>query len=229
MGVSFLGNTKWEPLTYPLWSVDGFGSDTATVRWSGSRLLKESWENGLTKFGTLPSGVTAANGILWNPYNSMWLENWTDSGGTPNIYQVDLHFRGFRTGVIPQPKSVDSLSLQSAQGQGTDNVSGETVTGTVYYYASRTTWTWFETATPPPTPRYATVNAAQNPFSNIVGYSMQVQESNFAFPINTINLSEFTSILNSLRPTYAVSEYEREEIIPARLYACTATIDYKLM
>lgn len=216
MGIAILGDCTWRQLTYPQWTVDGFGMDHATVRYNGWVLLKEQFESQIQKFQTM-GGVGAVG--------SMMLENWSDAGGTANILNLDAHYIGFRNGQIPQVKYIDGTSYQSAQGSGTDTATGEKVSGTIFYYASRTTWTWFETSQPPSIPRYNTTHATVNPFSTIQSAAIQSDQGDAVFDVP---YSSFVAVFNSLRARYTVSDYTSEILIPGKLWACQSIIDYKL-
>lgn len=236
MSVVAFGNPTWQQLTYPEWNSDGFGVDTCRVRYNGLASLKESFLNGIAKWQTMPPYVGPSNAYI-PAYPGMSLESWSDSMGTANIYNLDLHYKGFRNGQIPIAKSVSGYTYTSAQGQGSDvgNIDPETgnaaiVSGTIFYLAARTTWTWFETSTPSPAPRYNTVVNAMNPFSTIIRYSLTTtnpQTGVSGEPLNNIDLTAFTSILNSLSPQNVVTEYEQELIIPGRLWACRSVVDWR--
>lgn len=236
MAIVTIGDVTWNQVAYPIWVVDGFGVDTVTVKYQGYAPLKEQFENGLVKWSPMPALTGAAN---IPAYPSMSLETWGDAEGTPNIYTCDVRYKGFRSGVIPVPKSVPGISAQSAQGQGTDTttidpVTGQNavVTGTFYYLASRTTWTWYETSSPPSTPRYATVINSVNPFSTIYRYSLQTTDpatGQLGGPLNNISIGAFIAVFNSLAPTAVVSDYTQELIIPGKLWYCQSIIDYKLL
>lgn len=159
----------------------------------------------------------------------MRLASWSTSNPTVSFPEVELLYIGFRDGSIPPPKSEDGTSLQTAQGQGTDPTSGQSITGSFTYQAARTTWTWFEKATPPAKPRYATVRDMTDPLSasRITAYSFQ--DSNTQKRVNSIPYSAFVTIFNSLLRRVVVADYHREMMIPNTVWACRADVDYRVI
>lgn len=215
MSVIFNGNTNWIQRAPTLWQVDSWGVDHARILFRGRLTGKDAFENSLLKWGSMPG------------FPQMRLEGWNSIEMTPSFPGVELHYVGFKNGSVPQVRFTDGNSAQSAQGTGVDTATGANVSGTFIYRAERTTWTWFENAEPSTVPRYGTVRHLVDPMSNILGYS--IQDDDTGKELNTIPFSAFVAVFNSLRRVMVPSSYEREMIIPNLVWACRADIDYKLL
>lgn len=216
MNPRFIGNCEWEPVEDIKWTVGSYGEDRAKVQFCGRRDKKEEFENSIVRFQPLEG------------FPAMRLNGWSNSGGTINVPGVELEYIGFRSGSIPPVKAVNSFSYQTAQGSGTDTSTGETVGGSIYYRASATTYTWFETSVPGESPRYSNTQLSQNPFDNIRGYHITKQTASGEKTVNTISFGELYAVFNSLIAQDIVQEYSREPLIEGALYACSSRVDYML-
>lgn len=216
-------NAGWIQAARPEWSVNGWDVDEARVTWRGPAPGKKGFEDQLIKFASMPPCFASGDPA----YPQMWLKSWANGGGTVNFPAVDLSFLGFRGGTIPIPKNVNSNSAQVAQGAGRDSF-GDVVSATIKYIASRTVWTWFETAIPElsPPPPYNTVDQAINPINTIYGFSITGATSSGSYS-NLIPYSALVAVLNSLVLERVVTDYDREPLIPVKLYACRSTVEYK--
>lgn len=216
MPVRYIGDTTWAQSELPSWSIDGWGMDHATIPYRGRADQKKQFEDSLSRWSSMPG------------FANMRLSNWTSNPKTPSFPEVQLNYIGFRSGVIPPVKSIDSIVTGQAQGSATVVVAGvsKQVSGSFLYRCSRTTWIWFETSEPSQNARYYQVRNAINPFTGIYYYSLT--DDSTGKPINSIGLSALGAVFNSLRAQYIVSNYERELLIPGMLWGCRAEVDWRL-
>lgn len=224
--ITFVNGCNWTQVSDPQWSdVGGWDTDRATILWRGRRDKKEAFENTIQRFAGMPN------------YPLMRLAKWSNGEGTKNLPGVELVYTGFRNGAIPPAKSVDSFTLQSVQSSGRDTsvgnpTSGKIVSGTIYYRASRSSWTWYETSTPPITPRYATVNQPLDPLSSeaIQRYVLNASDTDTepGQPVGFVTFSVLAAITRGLAKRLEISDYQREPIIQGALWGCSANVDYKL-
>ncbi len=155
-------------------------------------------------------------------YPGMRLQEWTSRNITPNFPGVEKMYVGFLRGV-PPPKGTASLSAQTVRVSGVNTVTGEKVSATIAYRASRTMWEWWETAIPGDTPRYQTVINQTDP-RNQIDY-IQVETADGS---TTTTFSDIGTIINNAVPEIIISDYVPEPIIPGAIWRCSATIDYKI-
>lgn len=154
----------------------------------------------------------------------MFMESYSDGEGTVSFPGVEAVFTGFKGGGPPAAQCTDGTSVQTAQSSGT-TTGGASVSGTFTYRASRTSWTWYETARPDPvTPRHAIVNDGVSPFNNII--NAQIQDENHKNVM--VPYADFVTLFNLLVADVFVSNYERQLIVPGRLWYCHTDVDYKL-
>lgn len=204
-------NFQWTQTSHNEWTVDGWGLDHHKVTFRGPAPSQDQFLNGITKFQKR------------NGYASVWLADFNATNASPNFPGVDFDYVGFRSGVIPTPKPVDSYSRQSVTGSGMDNVQDPPVqvSGTISFIAKRTTWTWFEISEPSTVPLYGTVH---NPVPPV--------PKSWTIPGGAGGLlpyDEIVTILNSLSLQLVVSDYEVEPIIPGKLYACKSVVDWTIV
>lgn len=214
----------WQPVERPSWSSGGFNTDRATVLWRGPATKREVFLAGLEaqQWGSLPS-YTFAGTLAWAGFPLMFLETWNESGSSPSFSGQVLNYVGFKTQAIPDAKSKDDTSIQTANASGT--FDGDVISGTFTYIASRTTWEWFETSQPNrQNPRYRTVNQPVNPLSNVQSYSLKNSAGD---NVNTLTTAQVGAAFNSLSPQTQVV-FSAENIVPGKLWACTATVDFIL-
>lgn len=217
MSVTYINVPAWIQVKQPVFHRDNWGIDTAEVLWRGPAPLKEAFELDLAnnRWKAMPD------------FPNMRLSDWQTELITPSFPGVLLRYIGIRDLKIPPVKGVNTTSLQTATGSGVDTATKKQVSGTFTYQASRTTYTWFEKATPPQLSPYAVVDQKIDPFQNIISY--QIQDDNTGKPINSVPLSSFVAVFNSLIKRELVSTYEREPLIPNALWACHAEVDYKIV
>lgn len=228
--VTFIPAINFVQVAEPVWSMDGYGCDKASVKWRGPRTSLKAFQDALIRFSSMPASNTKYRLAAAGPYPTMYLVDWQAANETASFPSVTLDYLGFKNGIIPPPaKPIDSTSSQQVNGEGTDTATGDKVTGTIQYRASRTTWSWFMNSIPPsfPPPQYAIVNSPLDPFNNIESYRMQVQAT--GQQTNSIPYSSFVAIINSLARQTVVSNYEREPLVPGLLYACRSDVDFKLV
>ena len=210
-------NLAWAPAARPLWSSGGFSTDRATVLWGGPAPLKEAFLLSLEKLQWTPLPGFRQNTDGWAPYPYMWLEDWNESRRDMNFHEVELKYIGLKTRTLPDPKYTDGSSLKTATFTGVASPFFDgLVTGTVQYRASRTNWSWFVTSLPASLPKYATVNNPVSPFDTLIIPGLTATQ-----------LANARNILSkALRRLNYISDYERELLVPGRLWRCSSTIDY---
>jgi hypothetical protein len=215
MSIIFRGDTRWQQVKQTEWTIDSWGLDRARVLFRGPSTGKKAFEDRLVRWENMPN------------YPGMKLESWNSVIITDSYPGVEKMYVGFKSGALPPAKPVDGYSTQTAQGAGTDTATGRKVSGSFTYKASRTTWTWFETTLPNPvTPRYASVQNPVDPFDSITSYSIQDDTGRRT---NSVPLSAFTAVFNSLVKRVMISDYVREQIQPNALWACSCVADYVIV
>ncbi len=202
----------------PEWSINGWGMDTCQVLWRGPRTKSDAFLDSQIKFSPLEG------------YPRVWLDNTEKRNITPNFPGVLNSYIGFRSGTIPRQKRVNGTSAQQITKSApavTGDLDGQTITGEFQYLASRTTWTWFETANPPNNPRYNSVDGGVNPLLRL---------TQFTFPpvpgpdgdLVPVPLADAIAVFNKLTPVVLLVDYEREELIPNAFWACRSVIEWRL-
>lgn len=214
MAVDYLGQTNWEQVEQIEWSSESWTHERARVVFKGRATARTRFENTLRRWQTMPG------------FPLMRLDNWQSINSSPCFPSVELFYIGLKSKNLPPVKAVNGTSIQSAQGQGTDTVSGQTVSGTFVYRASRTTYTWFTDREPPATSPYFLTERPLNPLQNILVYHME--DATTGRRVNTIPYSSFVAVFNSLIIANVVSNYEREPVVPGILWACRADVDYMI-
>ena len=214
--VVFIPDCEWKVVKDTDWTVDNWGLDHARVLYCGRRDKKQQFEDSIVPFASLSN------------YPKLRLSGWGNSGGTISVPGVELEYVGFRSGIIPPPKPQRSVSVGSVNASGTDTTSGKTVSGTILFKASRTTWTWFETQVPnADNPRYTDLDNPSAP--TIIGYSGLTRDDGDRFQqINYVSASVLAAITNALYVKDSVTDYQVECITPNALYACSSTIELGL-
>lgn len=216
MSVRFIGDTEWRQAQQIEWHVDFWGVDRGRLLYRGRSTGKDAFEAKLRK------------GMKVDGWPGMKVSGWQSVIITPSFPGVELELVGFKnSNNIPAPRPQDSFAVHTASGSGFDTILNKQVSGTFTYKAARTTWTWFETQTPPNTPRYATVRRPINPLSqeNILAFSIQDDEGR----PQIVNYSSFVAVFNSLVTRVVVSSYDITELLPGELYVCTSEVDYKVL
>lgn len=224
MSVKYIGDVKWGQVQDLMWSIDNWGLDNVKVLFRGARTLKTAFENTLQRWTPLPG------------YSSMRLANWTDTPVTPSFPGIELTYIGFRTGVVPPFRRVDGLNVQSVTTQAEVpenlvNPDGDpetlvTISGEFLYRAARTDWTWFETGTPPLTPRYNAVTDKTDPLTpaRVIKYSISNPSTGQYY--YQVSLAAFTILYNKIIRLIQVQDYQREELVPGSLWGCKSSVVY---
>lgn len=210
MPVIFVGDRTWKQVAEPEWTSPGWEIKRASVLYRGPRTGKTAFENTIFDFETMPG----------NP--AMRLESWQSKNTTPSFPGVEKTFVGFRNG-LPPAKGVPSISAQVARVTGTDTASGQKVSASVAYRASRTTWEWWENSFPSSNPRYAYV-LFQNDPRNQIDY-VQIENADGQ---TTVPYSSFVAIINALALELVVEDYTTEPIVPNAIWRCSSTIDWRI-
>lgn len=217
MATKFIGDVEWEVAEPTLYNVDNWGLDEAKVLYRGAAPKMAAFADTLPRFGSLA------------PHPSMYLVHWDVVNITPSFPGIELVYKGFRSGTIPPVKISDGVSLQTAQGEGTDSTfdPARKITGSFLYRAQRTSYNWFEKQDPHGQCRYSTVRIKINPLSQIIAYHMSDPET--GEPINWVRYSSFIAVFNHLLVQEIVSDFGCEEVIPRTLWACHSDVDYKIV
>lgn len=202
----------------PEWSINGWGMDTCNILYRGPRTKSDTFLGSLVKFSSLVG------------YERIWLDNWEKRNITPSFPGVLLNYTGFRSGIIPIEHRLNGTSAQNIQTSvvpASGAFEGQTVTGTFYYAASRTTWTWFETAMPPIAPRYATISQGINPLLRLTGWNIP-PVNNGDGDSSPVDLATIIQLFNTLTPVIIVTDYERDELVPSSFWGCRSVVEWRI-
>ena len=167
--------------------------------------------------------------------SSMFLTSWT-SDENPVLPSVTLTYMGMRGGVGRGVLAEDDTSLQTAQTtkQITDANSlnyQKTLTCSVTYISSRTTYKWAALANPGATPTYSAVRnipvlnmgsagIVQMTFSGMVDANDQ--------PSGTIPIGEATAVFNTFSTASQTTTFTVSEAAPGKLWQCQSVNEYIL-
>lgn len=212
--VEFSGDTIWRQAQQAEFTTDSYGVDSARVLWRGRSTLYESFQNSLKRWESMPG------------YPMMRLQGSTGQIITPSFPGVELNFIGFRDGSVPPDRHIGGRSLQSATASAIDRATGREVSGTFYYYASRTSYVWYEKQQPPEVCPKTEVLDKQDPLKSILWY--EIIDSGTGTP-RRVPYSAFVAVFNQLRRGIFVTDYSYEEVFPNDLWACRCDLDYKIL
>lgn len=210
MPVKYIPLVPWQQVAEAEWDKPGFEISRATILFRGPRTTLAAAESKIADFETMPG------------FGTMRMERWQAKNITPSFPGIEKIYVGFRNGV-PTPKPTSGISAQTARLSGVDNTSGQKVSATVTYRASRTTWEYWSISRPPLSPIYQQVIYPVNPITTIDSFQFETQDGN-----TTVPLSSITAIINAAVPEFIVSDYTTEMIIPNAIWHCTSTVDYRL-
>lgn len=206
-------------------TVGGFDLDAAVVLMRGPRTKFNAYMDTLVRWSSLAG------------YPRMFLANWEKSDVAASFPAVSLHYIGTRDGNPPPFHLENDVTVSSATGTGTDEAPssptfGQTLSGTVVYLASRSTWSFYIFVTPPNAPP----TAAPSPYNTI---SQGVAPNPFQASIQAVvdpdtgqvippTYSAFTAIINSLVQTVLVTDYAREVVVPGYIWGCKSVVQSQL-
>ena len=215
----------------PQWSRNFTGEfDTCTVTYQGAQYRAKAFMDSLAAYATMT--CTDEAGANLND-SSMFLTSWT-SDENPVLPSVPLTYMGMRGGVGRGVLAEDDTSLQTAQTtkQITDATSvnyQKTITCSVTYISSRTTYKWAALANPGATPTYSAVRnipvlnmgsagIRQMTFSGMVDAAGE--------PSGTISTGDATVVFNTFTFTEQTTTFTVSEVVPGKLWTCQSVNEY---
>jgi len=217
----------------PQWNRNFTGElDTCTVTYQGAQYRAKAFMDSLGAYGTL--SCTDEAGANLNDA-SMFLDTWT-SDDNPVLPTVTLNYKGLRGGAARGVLAEDDTSLQTAQTtkQITDATSvnyQKTITCSVTYVSSRTTYKWAALANPGATPTYSTVRNI--PVLNMG--SAAIRQMTFSGmvddagePTDTIPTGDATAVFNTFSAVSQTTTFTVPEIVPGKLWQCQSVNEYIL-
>jgi len=217
----------------PQWSRNFTGEfDTCTVTYQGAQYREKAFMDSIGAYGTL--SCTDEAGANLNDA-SMFLTSWT-SDENPVLPTVTLTFMGMRGGAARGVLAEDDTSLQTAQTtkQITDATSvnyQKTITCSVTYISSRTTYKWAALANPGATPTYSAVRNI--PVLNMgsagirqMTFSGMVDDA--GEPSGTISTGDATAVFNTFSAVSQTTSFTVPEVVPGKLWQCQSVNEYIL-
>jgi hypothetical protein len=206
--------------------------DTCTVTYQGAQYRAKAFMDSLGAYGTL--SCTDEAGANLNDA-SMFLDTWT-SDDNPVLPTVTLNYKGLRGGAARGVLAEDDTSLQTAQTtkQITDATSvnyQKTITCSVTYVSSRTTYKWAALANPGSTPTYSAVRNI--PVLNMG--SAAIRQMTFSGmvddagePTDTIPTGDATAVFNTFSAVSQTTSFTVSEGVPGKLWQCQSVNEYIL-
>jgi hypothetical protein len=217
----------------PQWNRNFTGEfDTCTVTYQGAQYRAKAFMDSLGAYGTL--SCTDEAGANLNDA-SMFLDTWT-SDDNPVLPTVTLNYKGLRGGAARGVLAEDDTSLQTAQTtkQITDATSvnyQKTITCSVTYVSSRTTYKWAALANPGATPTYSAVRNI--PVLNMG--SAAIRQMTFSGmvddagePTDTIPTGDATAVFNTFSAVSQTTSFTVSEVVPGKLWTCQSVNEYIL-
>lgn len=239
----YKGNCGWQQIAPTKWSVASYGCDRAICLYKGRADQKDSFQSQQVRFQAY-----SVDGALGQ---TMWLEDWTDTGGSVVLPETEYHFVGFRQGTIPAAKVVYGTSAQtfsssvqypqSGLGSNAATTNGatttDTFTGNFTYKAARATWSWWSLTSPgsTPPPGYSTIPPPFNVFpltpSNMIGSIEDTSWSSGAAQGQPapIPVGVLAALINTAYAGYYISDYSVDVVVPGKLFHCMSVVDYKVL
>jgi hypothetical protein len=217
----------------PQWSRNFTGEfDTCTVTYQGAQYRAKAFMDSLGAYATL--SCTDEAGANLNDA-SMFLDTWT-SDDNPVLPTVTLNYKGLRGGAARGVLAEDDTSLQTAQTtkQITDATSvnyQKTITCSVTYIGSRTTYKWAALANPGSTPTYSAVRNI--PVLNMG--SAAIRQMTFSGmvddagePSGTIPTGDAIAAFNTFSAVSQTTSFTVSEVVPGKLWQCQSVNEYIL-
>ncbi len=217
----------------PQWSRNFTGEfDTCTVTYQGAQYRMAAFLNTISGYGYLVCTDEAGANLS---DASMFLTSWS-SDDNPVLPTVTLTFLGMRGGAGRNVLAEDDVSLQTAQTTKaiTDATSvnyQKTITCSVTYIGSRTTYKWGAGANPGATPTYSAVRNI--PVLNMgsagirqMTFSGMVDDA--GEPTDTIPLGDSIAVFNTFSPVSQTTTFTVSEVVPGKLWQCQSVNEYIL-
>jgi len=166
---------------------------------------------------------------------SMFLTSWT-SDENPVLPTVTLTYMGMRGGAGRGVLAEDDVSLQTVSTNKTITDSSSvnyqiTISLSVIYIGSRTTYKWAALANPGSTPTYSTVRNI--PVLNMG--SAAIRQMTFSGmvddagePSGTISTGDATAVFNTFSAVSQTTSFPVSEIVPGKLWTCQSVNEYIL-
>ena len=215
----------------PQWSRNFTGEfDTCTVTYQGAQYRAKAFMDSINGYGYMV--CTDEAGANLSDAN-MFLTSWT-SDDNPVLPSITLTFMGSRGGAGRGVLAEDDVSLQTAQTtkQITDAASvnyQKTLTCSVTYIGSRTTYKWAALDNPGASPTY---HAVRNiPVLNMG--SAAIRQMTFSGmvdahgePSGNIPLGEATALFNTFTFAQQTTTFTVSEVVPGKLWTCQSVNEY---
>lgn len=178
-GIEYIGDPRFIEQCEPILRKADTGLDQITRKFRGGTYLLPDFIASLHQcdaFSAIDITLGTASPIgTKGEFAKFYLDDWEQSDESRAFITVTLNYLGLLNGILPFPKPVDDLSLQTATIQVNNFITvpdapdvGTTTALTVQYRAAQTTWTWVETSQPNPnTPKYTAITSKASPWDNI--------------------------------------------------------------
>ena len=231
----------------PQWSRNFTGEfDTCTVTYQGAQYRAKAFMDSLAAYATMT--CTDEAGANLND-SSMFLTSWT-SDENPVLPSVTLTYMGMRGGVGRGVLAEDDVSLQTVSTNKTITDSSSvnyqiTISLSVIYIGSRTTYKWAALANPGATPTYSAVRNI--PVLNMgsaairqMSYTGQVEtdtsgrssttngNGEAVVPSSSIPTGDATAVFNTLSAVSQTTSFTVSEVVPGKLWTCQSVNEYIL-
>ena len=231
----------------PQWSRNFTGEfDTCTVTYQGAQYRAKAFMDSLAAYATMT--CTDEAGANLND-SSMFLTSWT-SDENPVLPSVTLTYMGMRGGVGRGVLAEDDVSLQTVSTSKTITDSSSvnyqiTISLSVIYISSRTTYKWAALSNPGSTPTYSAVRNV--PVLNMgsaairqMSYTGQVETDTSGrssttngngaavVPSSSIPTGDATAVFNTLSGVPQTTTFTVSEVVPGKLWTCQSVNEYIL-
>jgi hypothetical protein len=229
----YIEDSTFAQVKPPQWNRNFTGElDTCAVTYQGAQYRAKAFMDSLGAYATL--SCTDEAGANLNDA-SMFLDTWT-SDDNPVLPTVTLNYKGLRGGAARGVLAEDDTSLQTAQTtkQITDSTSvnyQKTITCSVTYVSSRTTYKWAALANPGSTPNYSAVRNI--PVLNM--RSAAIRQMTFSGmvddagePTDTISTGDATAVFNTFSAVSQTTTFTVPEVVPGKLWQCQSVNEYIL-
>jgi len=229
------------------WSRNFTGEfDTCTVTYQGAQYRAKAFMDLLGAYGTL-SCTDEAGANLNDSF--MFLTSWT-SDDNPVLPTVTLTYMGMRGGAGRGVLAEDDVSLQTVSTNKTITDSSSvnyqiTISLSVIYIGSRTTYKWAALANPGATPTYSAVRNI--PVLNMgstairqMSYTGQVEtdtsgrssttngNGEAVVPSSSLPSADATVVFNTLSGVSQTTSFTVSEVVPGKLWTCQSVNEYIL-
>jgi len=215
------------------WSRNFTGEfDTCAVTYQGAQYRMAAFLNTISGYGYLVCTDEAGANLS---DASMFLTGWT-SDDNPVLPTVTLTYMGMRGGAGRGVLAEDDVSLQTAQTTKaiTDATSvnyQKTITCSVTYIGSRTTYKWGAGANPGATPTYSAVRnipVLNMGSSGIRQMTFSGMVDDAGEPSGTIPTGDAIAVFNTFSAVSQTTSFTVSEVVPGKLWQCQSVNEYIL-